>query len=189
MRFRGMLGVWCGQCHRFVSQACPESIDERYLCSVGFIVRQQAEIAAGERHRFCAFERDGFNGRRQRDTRESLAQHADQMCRHSRRRTERERHLGRRHTALLQIMLMRQREREPHRTKPARGEPGRELVDETIDAEAQRFVIGDRYRQFEAAREMRRRHIRHAGIGASCERTIERRDETLAAAARQCVAW
>ena len=60
--FRAMLGVWREQRHGVVTQTRPESIDERHLCGIGFIIRQQAEIEAVNAKWLDFFNKGDFAG-------------------------------------------------------------------------------------------------------------------------------
>ena len=126
--------------------------------------------------------------RRQRDARESLAQHGDEMRGLARRRGQREAHGGGAGVParIADMALVRERERQRDDAEPAPSEPAGELVDEPVAprTRAPRRSSTAR-RQLEPALVARRRHERRPRIGDEPLRAVERGDEIRADAARE----
>ncbi len=136
-----MLGVRRDADHGVLAQPRAQAIDQRHLDGRGCVLRQQPEIAAGQRHRPFARQHDRLHRRRQRHAGETFAQYAGEMRRGARRRTERKGHRGGRQAALAQVTFVREGQLQAGDAQSTGGEPGREFLHEAVDAEAERFGV------------------------------------------------
>ena len=144
-----MLGARRDEHHGVLAQTRAQPVDERHRHG-GLVAGKQAEIAARERGRDLARERDAFHRRRQRDAGKPLAQHGEEMRRFARRRGQREADHRRRHAGFdADVALVRERKRHLENAEAAPGEPSRELVDEAVRRERERLDVRDRRRQVE----------------------------------------
>ena len=183
-----MLGVRRDADHGILAQPRAQAIDQRHLDGRGRVLRQQPEVAAGQRHRPFARQHDRLHRRRQRHAGETFAQHAGEMRRRARRRTERKRHRGWRQAALPQVTLVREVQLQASDAQSPGGEPSREFLHEAVDAEAERFRVAHGRGQVELGFESRWRHEWRARIGDAAENAIDDAHQFVAAAARQPVA-